>query len=80
MFFLIFFSRSRSRSHLHFTESCSKFQNFFSLQGETNRVGLPTIFIRLDNQPLADWILQDQLPVRFQAQSYKMIWGDVVGK
>ena len=29
---------------------------------------------------LADWIVADQLPVRFQAQLHKMIWGDVVGK
>jgi len=29
---------------------------------------------------LADWILQDQLPVRFQIQMHKYIWGDVPGK
>ena len=29
---------------------------------------------------LADWILADQLPVRFQVQLHKIIWGDVAGK
>ena len=29
---------------------------------------------------LADWILADQLPVRFQVQLHKIIWGDVPGK
>lgn len=29
---------------------------------------------------LADWILQDRLPVRFQLQLHKYIWGDVPGK
>lgn len=34
---------------------------------------------QLSNQALADWILQDQLPVRFQLQMHKYIWGDVPG-
>ncbi len=29
---------------------------------------------------LADWILRDRLPVRFQIQLHKYLWGDVVGK
>jgi 7-carboxy-7-deazaguanine synthase len=29
---------------------------------------------------LADWILQDQLPVRFQMQLHKILWGDTPGK
>jgi 7-carboxy-7-deazaguanine synthase len=29
---------------------------------------------------LADWILQDQLPVRFQIQLHKFLWGEVAGK
>lgn len=28
---------------------------------------------------LADWILQDRLPVRFQMQLHKQLWGDVPG-
>ena len=29
---------------------------------------------------LAEWILQDGLPVRFQLQLHKVLWGDVPGK
>lgn len=35
---------------------------------------------QIDNQTLADWILADQLLVRFQLQLHKYIWGDVPGK
>ena len=34
---------------------------------------------QLDNQTLADWIVKDNLPVRFQLQLHKYIWGDVPG-
>jgi 7-carboxy-7-deazaguanine synthase len=29
---------------------------------------------------LADWILADRLPVRFQLQLHKILWGDTRGK
>ena len=29
---------------------------------------------------LADWILTDRLPVRFQLQLHKLLWGDVPGR
>lgn len=29
---------------------------------------------------LAEWILEDRLPVRFQVQLHKILWGDVPGK
>lgn len=29
---------------------------------------------------LADWILEDRLPVRFQVQLHKYLWGDVPGR
>ena len=29
---------------------------------------------------LADWILTDQLPVRFQLQLHKVLWGDEPGR
>lgn len=29
---------------------------------------------------LADWILRDRLPVRFQIQLHKYLWGDVPGR
>lgn len=35
---------------------------------------------QLDNQTLADWIIADQLAVRFQVQLHKIVWGDVAGK
>lgn len=33
----------------------------------------------LENQQLADWIIEDNLPVRFQLQLHKAIWGDKPG-
>jgi 7-carboxy-7-deazaguanine synthase len=35
---------------------------------------------RLDPRTLADWILADQLPVRFQLQLHKILWGDEPGR
>lgn len=35
---------------------------------------------QLDAAQLADWILEDQLPVRLQIQLHKYLWGDVPGK
>ena len=29
---------------------------------------------------LAEWLLADKLPVRFQLQLHKVLWGDVAGK
>jgi 7-carboxy-7-deazaguanine synthase len=29
---------------------------------------------------LAEWILQDHLPVRYQLQLHKILWGDTPGK
>ena len=34
----------------------------------------------IQNSQLADWILEDQLPVRLQIQLHKYLWGDVSGK
>ncbi len=35
---------------------------------------------QLENNVLADWIVADNLPVRFQLQMHKYIWGDVPGR
>lgn len=35
---------------------------------------------RLPGQQLADWILEDRLPVRFQLQLHKILWGEQRGK
>ena len=34
---------------------------------------------QLNAKDLADWILQDGLPVRFQLQLHKQLWGDIPG-
>lgn len=33
-----------------------------------------------NQQELAEWILEDRLPVRFQVQLHKVLWGDCPGK
>lgn len=35
---------------------------------------------QLDPTALADWIVADRLPVRFQLQLHKILWGDVPGR
>lgn len=35
---------------------------------------------QLGDRDLAEWILQDQLPVRMQVQLHKILWGDTPGK
>lgn len=35
---------------------------------------------KVSHQDLAEWILADRLPVRFQIQLHKLIWGDIPGK
>jgi 7-carboxy-7-deazaguanine synthase len=35
---------------------------------------------QVEPKQLAQWILEDQLPVRFQLQLHKILWGDVAGK
>jgi 7-carboxy-7-deazaguanine synthase len=35
---------------------------------------------QVDSRELAEWILQDHLPVRFQLQLHKILWGDTPGK
>ena len=35
---------------------------------------------QLDPALLVDWVLRDQLPVRFQLQLHKVLWGSVAGR
>jgi 7-carboxy-7-deazaguanine synthase len=35
---------------------------------------------QLEPAVLADWIIEDQLPVRFQIQLHKVLWGNVPGR
>jgi len=37
-------------------------------------------WLQLPARELADWILADRLPVRFQVQLHKVLWGDVPGR
>jgi 7-carboxy-7-deazaguanine synthase len=37
-------------------------------------------YLQLDAGQLADWILEDQLKVRFQIQLHKLLWGEVPGR
>jgi len=38
------------------------------------------VHAQLEARQLADWILADQLPVRFQIQLHKLLWGDEAGR
>ena len=38
------------------------------------------VHARLAPRDLANWILADRLPVRFQLQLHKLLWGDVPGR
>jgi 7-carboxy-7-deazaguanine synthase len=38
------------------------------------------VYKLMDAQSLAEWILQDRLPVRFQLQLHKQIWGEEPGR
>jgi 7-carboxy-7-deazaguanine synthase len=50
---------------------------------ELNRI-CPVLFSPswgvVEARELAEWILEDQLPVRLQLQLHKLLWGDVPGK
>jgi 7-carboxy-7-deazaguanine synthase len=35
---------------------------------------------QLEARDLAEWVLEDRLPVRLQLQLHKLLWGDVPGK
>jgi 7-carboxy-7-deazaguanine synthase len=37
-------------------------------------------YTQLSPTALAEWILADRVPVRFQLQLHKILWGDVRGK
>ncbi|HSJ30980.1 MAG TPA: radical SAM protein [Longimicrobiales bacterium] len=43
--------------------------------GELRALLMSPVWEKMDFQQLADWILQDRLPVRYQIQLHKIIWG-----
>lgn len=48
--------------------------------GEQCQILFSPSYQQLKANLLADWILQDQLPVRMQIQLHKYLWGDVPGR
>ena len=48
--------------------------------GEQCEVLFSGSYGEIQNSQLADWILEDNLPVRLQIQLHKYLWGDVPGK
>lgn len=47
---------------------------------ERCRILFSPSYHQLSPSVLADWILKDRLPVRFQLQLHKILWGDVAGR
>jgi len=58
--------------------SCAKFREL-GLAGRCTVLFSPS-HEQLPARQLADWILEDRLPVRFQIQLHKYLWGNVPGK
>jgi 7-carboxy-7-deazaguanine synthase len=58
--------------------SCGKFREL-GLEGRCTVLFSPS-HEQLPARQLADWILEDRLPVRFQIQLHKYLWGNVPGK
>ncbi len=57
-------------------------KDFIAAQGlgERCRILFSPSYHELPAATLAEWILADKLPVRFQLQLHKVLWGDVPGK
>ncbi len=47
---------------------------------ERCRILFSPSYNQVSPKDLAEWILEDRLPVRFQLQLHKILWGDVPGK
>lgn len=52
----------------------------FCLHEKVREVLFSPVWEQLPAQELADWILADRLPVRFQLQLHKLLWQDARGK
>lgn len=53
--------------------------DLLALPGRVSDVLFSPSFGQLDATELAEWILQDRLPVRFQLQLHKLLWRDAPG-
>ena len=47
--------------------------------GERCTVWFSPVHRRLEPRRLAEWILEDGLPVRLQLQLHKLLWGETAG-
>ncbi|HJZ11586.1 MAG TPA: radical SAM protein [Acidobacteriota bacterium] len=45
-----------------------------------NLVLFSPVYQKMQPETLAEWILEDNLPVRFQIQLHKVLWGEIPGK
>jgi 7-carboxy-7-deazaguanine synthase len=45
-----------------------------------NLVLFSPVYHKMQPETLAEWILEDNLPVRFQIQLHKVLWGEIPGK
>jgi len=52
----------------------------YQLADRVGDVLFSPVFGQLEPGQLADWILQDRLPVRFQLQLHKLLWQDARGR
>jgi 7-carboxy-7-deazaguanine synthase len=87
-------ARNRLENFAHLTQRdqlkfviCSRADYDWSKQfllehglGDRCRILFSPSYTQLSATSLADWILADRLPVRFQMQLHKVLWGDVPGK
>jgi len=57
-------------------------KEFLREHGLTQRCGIlfSPSYSEVSPTALAEWILEDRLPVRFQLQLHKILWGDTPGK
>lgn len=53
--------------------------NEYTLDRRVGEVLMSPSFESLSARQLADWIVEDRLPVRFQMQLHKLLWGDLPG-
>lgn len=51
----------------------------YNLVGQVGDVLFSPVYEELNGQDLANWIVEDNLPVRFQLQLHKLLWGDKPG-
>ena len=50
------------------------------LRSTSSEILFSPSFEEIKARQLADWIIQDKLPVRFQLQLHKLLWGDEPGR